>query len=118
MATTLARRRHSAFLAQSGHCFYCGLPMWESSPDELSGAFGISPALLHRLKCTAEHLLARRDGGGHSAANIVAACLHCNQTRHRMQPALDHEKYRALVQRQRMNGVWHRKSVVARLVQA
>ncbi len=118
MTTTLARRRHSAFLAQSGHCFYCGLPMWESSPDELSQPYGISPAQAQRLRCTAEHLQARCDGGGDSSTNIVAACLHCNRTRHRMRPAPDHEKYRALVQLQRINGVWHRKSIVDRLAQA
>lgn len=117
MATTLARRRHSAFLAQSGHCFYCGLPMWESSPDELSRVFDISPAQVQRLKCTAEHLRARCDGGGDSSANIVAACLHCNRTRHRMRPAPDHEKFRALVQRQKLNGGWHRQSVVDRMAQ-
>lgn len=98
MANTLAHRRHSAFQTQSGHCFYCGLPMWERSPDEYSRAFGINVAQAHRLKCTAEHLQARCDGGGDSSDNIVAACLHCNQARHRMRPAPDHEKFRRIVQ--------------------
>lgn len=117
MATTLALRRHFAFQAQSGRCFYCGLPMWESSPEEFVRAFGINPVQARRLQCTAEHLQARCDGGSDSSSNIVAACLHCNQTRHRMRPAPDHETFRTLVRRQRLNGAWHRKSVVDRLVQ-
>lgn len=118
MATTLAHKRHSAFQAQSGRCFYCGLPMWESSPEKFSEAYGIPPTQAQRLQCTAEHLQARCDGGGNASANIVAACLHCNRTRHRMHPAPDPNKYRALVQRQRMNGAWHRKSIVDRLARA
>lgn len=118
MATTLVRYRHSAFQAQSGHCFYCGLPMWERSPEEYALLFGINVAQVHWLKCTAEHLRARCDGGGNLSDNIVAACLYCNQMRHRMRPAPDHEKFRRIVQKQKGNGSWHRKSIVTRLVQA
>ncbi len=35
---TAKRRRSlrtSAFYAQSGRCFYCGLPMWLTAPSEL-----------------------------------------------------------------------------------
>jgi len=35
------------------------------------------------FRCTAEHLMAKRDGGSDDQENIVAACWVCNHTRHR-----------------------------------
>jgi hypothetical protein len=57
MATRLIHFRHSAFHEQSGRCFYCGLPMWESSPEEFSRTFGINPVQAKRLECTADTYL-------------------------------------------------------------
>jgi 5-methylcytosine-specific restriction endonuclease McrA len=86
--------------------------MWERSPDEYARKFGIKLAQAQRLKCTAEHLQARSVGGKDTSENIVAACLHCNQARHKMHPAPDHTKFRRIVQQQSSNGCWHKKNLV------
>lgn len=54
-------RRH-ACKAQAGLCFYCGRPMGKD--------------------ITAEHLVARKDGGQDKRGNIVAAHYRCNADRH------------------------------------
>ncbi|WP_339009581.1 HNH endonuclease [Aeromonas popoffii] len=40
------------------------------------------------LQCTGEHLQPRSNGGSNQPANIVAACRHCNGTRHPPQGAI------------------------------
>ena len=58
---TAKRRRSlrtSAFYAQSGRCFYCGLPMWLTAPSEL----GLKASKARAFQCTAEHLVAQQDG--------------------------------------------------------
>ena len=49
---------HFAFYAQSGRCFYCGLPMWLTAPSEL----GLKASKARAFQCTAEHLVAQQDG--------------------------------------------------------
>lgn len=61
--------------------------MWESDPESFARHHGISSATAKRFQCTAEHLVARQDGGKDTAANIVAACAYCNHGRHKCQPA-------------------------------
>ena len=70
-----------AFNRQGGKCFYCGLRMWLNSQK--------GPSL---LRCTAEHLKARSEGGSDGPSNIVAACWHCNHTRHKCKHPLDPPK--------------------------
>jgi len=95
--------RTSAFHAQSGRCYYCGLPMWLCSPHEL----GLRPRSAAPFQCTAEHLLARQDGGKDVVGNVVAACHLCNLRRHkRPTPAPSPEAYRARVQRLMAKGRW------------
>jgi hypothetical protein len=53
--------RRAACREQRGLCFHCCQPM---------------------VKPTAEHLIARRDGGADTRGNVVAACLSCNHSRH------------------------------------
>jgi 5-methylcytosine-specific restriction endonuclease McrA len=92
-----------AFHAQAGLCFYCGLPMWLSSPDEL----GLRPRSSRAYQCTAEHLQARQDGGKDVADNVVAAHTRCNQGRHkRPGSAPSPDAFRALVQRRIEGGKW------------
>ncbi|KAB7774624.1 hypothetical protein CEK65_18250 [Xanthomonas sp. LMG 12459] len=92
-----------AFHAQAGRCFYCGLPMWLSSPDEL----GLRPRSSRAYQCTAEHLQARQDGGKDVADNVVAAHARCNQGRHkRSGMPLNPDAFRALVQRRLAAGRW------------
>lgn len=96
--------RTSAFHAQNGRCYYCGLPMWLCSPHELS----LRPRSAGPFQCTAEHLLARQDGGKDVADNVVAACHLCNLRRHkRPTPAPSPDAYRARVQQRMAKGTWH-----------
>lgn len=88
MANRLHRARSLAFVRQDGRCYYCGLKMW------LPGQPGPSP-----LRCTAEHLIARSEGGSDGPSNIVAACLHCNRTRHKRKCPPEPEQYRLEVRR-------------------
>lgn len=97
-----ARHRQNAFERQHHRCHYCGVLMWSGPHDQLPGL-----GRPRRLQCTAEHLHARCDGGDHSSVNIVAACRHCNQTRHRRQHPPTPERYAALVQQRVRAGRWH-----------
>ena len=107
MASKLAHHRKSAFIAQSHRCFYCGFPMWESDCKSFAQAHKISLSQAKLLKCTAEHLEARRDGGKDAAKNIVAACQWCNQRRHKRKQAPSPGAYQRLVKQRLSKGRWH-----------
>lgn len=98
-----------AFHHQNGHCYYCGFPMWLENPEQFSREQGLSIGDCSRLKCTAEHLVARQDGGRNSEKNIVAACRHCNQTRHKVTKPLSPPLYRQRVIHRVQSGRWHCK---------
>lgn len=101
---TLKTLRTRSFHAQQGLCYYCRAPMWLCSPDEL----GLRPRSAAPFRCTAEHLLARQDGGKDVADNVVAACHLCNLRRHkRPTPAPSPDAYRVRVQRCMAKGTWH-----------
>jgi 5-methylcytosine-specific restriction endonuclease McrA len=95
MASQLQRSRLHAFDHQGGRCYYCGLPML------LDGQKGPP-----QLRCTAEHLTAHSEGGKAGQANIVAACLHCNRTRHKRKRPPEPDRYRAEVRRRVERGAW------------
>lgn len=105
--------RTLAFHAQHGRCCYCGLPMWQGSPDELK-SLGLRPRTAAPLRCTAEHLVALQDGGKDVAGNIAAACWLCNSRRHKRKVPPPPETYRVMVQRRIAKGKWH-APVVARI---
>lgn len=115
MQSNIVRRRHSSYIAQSGLCYYCHYPLWESDLNSFAREHNIPASKAESLKCTAEHLDARQDGGNNSKQNIVAACLRCNQMRHRMKPAPNPDAYRNLVQKLIKNGKWHKKALVSAL---
>jgi hypothetical protein len=75
--------------------------MWEDSPEAFANTHRLTLAQVFLLQCTAEHLKARVDGGRNSKGNIVAACLLCNQSRHRSKEALDPAAYKDKVQETR-----------------
>ncbi|MGQ0597149.1 HNH endonuclease [Aquabacterium sp.] len=102
MATQLQRSRKIAFARQGGTCYYCGLRIW------LKGQSGPSP-----LRCTAEHLKPRSAGGGDEPSNIVAACLHCNSTRHKRKRPPEPERYRTEVRRRVERGAWLPRPILA-----
>jgi len=106
MPSRIQALRRQAFQRQQGHCFYCSVSMRLLSPHELPGGTADKSGCA-RLRCTAEHLVARCEGGGNNAENIVAACDHCNRTRHRRKSPPDPENYRIEVQARVRRGAWH-----------
>ena len=74
--------RDQAFVRQRGCCFYCHRRMLAASSK--------GP-----LRCTAEHLVARCEGGLDRGENIAAACWECNNCRHRTRRPLSSEKFKA-----------------------
>jgi 5-methylcytosine-specific restriction endonuclease McrA len=100
---TLRTLRTLAFQAQSGRCYYCGFEMWEASPDEL----GLRRRSAAPFRCTAEHLVAKQDGGKDSRHNVVAAHATCNHRRHkRAAPAPSADEFKVLVLRRVAQGKW------------
>lgn len=87
--TSLQKARERAFKLQNGCCFYFGQRMNQSPIT----------------KCTAEHLQARCDGG-RIAGNIVAACLYCNNERHRVERPMAPKAWRAHVGKQVQKRSW------------
>jgi 5-methylcytosine-specific restriction endonuclease McrA len=110
MFNPIARYRAQACAAQHGRCFYCHVEMCTGDPEPFAQSHGISIAQARLLKCTAEHLIARKDGGRNTRENIVAACFTCNNRRHRRKQPLPPELHRARVQhaiaRRRWHGDW------------
>jgi hypothetical protein len=79
---TPVRLRKSAFNVQRGECCYCGTPMWLADVETFAKSHNYSLPQARLLKCTAEHLQARTDGGDDSLKNVAAACCYCNSKRH------------------------------------
>jgi len=104
---TLRNLRRQAAQEQGSRCFYCQLPMWDAGPEELIGRMIVSPRLAKRFKCTAEHIEARCDGGRDVASNIVAACFHCNSTRHKAKRPVAAATYALKVRSRMEKGRWH-----------
>ena len=109
---TISRSRQSAYIAQGGRCFYCGYAMWLLSRVEVTQPYGITKKQANRLKCTAEHLIPRSEGGRDLQANIVAACVHCNTTRHKKKNPPNPNRYLVMVCSRIAKGSWHFAEVV------
>lgn len=108
----IQRNRQKAYLAQSKLCYYCSQPMWEEKEKQsFITQYRLKPTIANLLQCTAEHLLARQDGGNNSLKNIVAACKYCNHTRHKSKNALSPERYKLKVQKRLSNNGWHRIAI-------
>ncbi|MEN8206939.1 MAG: HNH endonuclease [Pseudomonadota bacterium] len=103
----LLKNRLLAFKKQKGCCYYCGLPMWLGNVVEFAGNYGIRENHAKRLQCTAEHLIARQDGGTDERNNIVAACSFCNSTRHKALRALSPKEYQKKVKERLRHQKWH-----------
>ena len=107
MATHIQKIRSRSFAAQNGKCHYCEVPMWESNSQAFANQYRLSRKQALRLKCTAEHLTACRDGGTTTRPNIVAACVHCNGRRHKSPAPMLPEVYKSYVRKQVIRGKWH-----------
>ena len=81
--------------------------MWEGNHKEFANKHKITKKYAGRFQCTAEHLLARCDGGKDQETNIVAACLFCNSKRHQRKKPLGPPRYKAHIQKRLEQGKWH-----------
>lgn len=106
MPRIIPKRRHSAFVAQSGLCCYCHRPMWLRRPARFARLHGLTASEAEQRRCTAEHLVAQCDGGRHGQKNIAAACLYCNARRHQLPDPPSAEDYRRYVQEELQAGRW------------
>lgn len=109
MSTTRYKSaRNAAFHAQAERCFYCNFPMWLTDRPGFAIAHGLTLLQASRLQATGEHLIAQQDGGRHGR-NVVAACHHCNQSRHKYRPhsAPLPDQFARLVQARVKRRLWH-----------
>lgn len=116
MPNRLSKLRHQASVEQDHRCYYCNEPMWEDDPAEFISTYGVTKQQAHLCQCTAEHLIAKQDGGRDVKQNIVAACAFCNHGRHKKKSAPSPETMRQDVQRRKRRGQWN-SFVFSRLVQ-
>jgi 5-methylcytosine-specific restriction endonuclease McrA len=107
MPNTLQRVRARAFLRQHGRCIYCDKPMWLSEPAQFAADHKLSARQARRFQCTAEHLCARKNGGGNMASNIAAACRFCNLHRHSRKAELTPDQFQVHVRARIERGGWH-----------
>ena len=107
MSKVISKNRLLAFNKQESRCYYCDVPMWLEKKREFAVNHEISERQAKRLQCTAEHLLARQDGGTNARKNIVAACSFCNMTRHRALKALPSIEFQKKVMRRMRRQKWH-----------
>ena len=103
---TIKNIRQSKMHAQRGRCYYCSLPMWDPALDFELPKICRTRAMQKKLRCTAEHLLPRSEGGVDAAKNIVAACWYCNTRRHHTKHPLSPDAHRAHVQKRMAAGRW------------
>lgn len=104
---SLKSPRSLAFSRQSGHCHYCGQPMWQENPKAFARQYRLSAKQARLLMCTGEHLVPHKDGGNATEQNIVAACLFCNKKRHQRTRDLSPEEFLSKVQKRMARGKWH-----------
>ncbi|WP_424933253.1 HNH endonuclease [Amaricoccus macauensis] len=103
---TLKNIRRKKMIAQRGRCYYCGLAMWEPNAAAGPGKHRKAGPAPNFLRCTAEHLHPRSEGGRNTVDNIVAACWFCNSRRHQRKRPLSPDAYRLHVQRRMAAGRW------------
>ena len=82
MTTSIADLRARAFKEQEARCFYCNFPIWNDDSNGFARRYCMRDRQARQFRCTAEHLVARQDGGRNSRSNVVAACHLCNRRRH------------------------------------
>ena len=72
MSKSLRSNRIAAARRQSNRCYYCGVQMWEHSPPRTLVQIAKSAEKTDRLRCTAEHLRPRSEGGKNTACNSIS----------------------------------------------
>lgn len=106
MSQIIAKLRITAAQQQNFRCFYCNLPMWEGDPRYFISTYQLSPRKARLLRCTAEHLHPKSEGGKNTPDNIVAACTFCNHSRHKSPNPMDPARYKKHVLKRMQRGKW------------
>lgn len=107
MKTPIEKRKR-AFDAQGRRCYYCKCLMWLGHEGrKFREQHSLTKKQARELRCTAEHLRARCDGGGNAEGNIVAACRRCNGGRHEQRKAPEPSAFVGFVEQQLSVGEWH-----------
>lgn len=106
MSKKTRKLRGKALILQQGKCYYGGSPIWDSGLSTFAATHAITLRQAALLRCTAEHLKARSDGGSDSVSNVVAACLYCNRSRHSRPSPMSPELYRCHVRSRMARGRW------------
>ena len=114
--TKLQTLRLQAAFRQKWCCFYCGLPTWENDVVGYARFHGLSLRAARKLKCTAEHLIARQDGGLDTEDNIVAACWFCNNGRHRSKKPKSAAAFGTYVRSRILRFRWHSPDILASML--
>ena len=107
MSKSITRIRARAYFRQKRCCYYCRCPMWLDDFLGFCSRNRLVPGLARALRCTAEHVIARQDGGTNHPSNIVAACLRCNAGRHARKLPLPADDFMHHVRRRIEKGKWH-----------
>ncbi len=115
MTSRIARHRARAYVDQRALCYYCQCNMCVGDPEEFARSYGISDRLARQVRCTAEHLTARRDGGTDNRSNIAAVCWHCNRLRHACKTPMPADRYRDYVRKRICRGAWHDRLILENL---
>jgi 5-methylcytosine-specific restriction endonuclease McrA len=110
----IQKARARAAASQGGYCHYCGKPMIQDQNilDAFAKQNGLKKKQARELLATAEHLLARSEGGTDAGKNIVAAHALCNRRRHQRKNAPPPEQFRQFVQKRCEKGRWHLPAVL------
>lgn len=107
MPSKLSKARNKAYRQQHGLCVYCEKPMWLDDPEAYANKYLITLRQAKIFRCTAEHLVARQDGGKDNLVNIAAACLFCNRLRHNRKTPLEPLRFKSLVARRLKKSRWN-----------
>jgi len=107
MPNKIRKYRRKAYQQQHGLCFYCGKPMWLDDLHAFANRYAITISQAKQFRCTAEHLIAKQDGGKNSQTNIAAACIFCNRLRHARKMPLAPLEYKKIVLKRLRKSGWN-----------
>lgn len=99
MSVSAHSARNQAYSRQEGRCFYCKSKMWSAHSEVFASLHNLTRNQARLFQCTAEHVVARQDGGNHSQSNIVAVCRFCNLWRHRRRKPPSSTEFLNIVQK-------------------
>lgn len=115
MKSKVVQYREQAFVRQSGRCFYCRCEMWRGDGSaSFRERYSLTSGQARALRCTAEHIVAKCDGGKDNAENIAAACERCNFGRHARKKPKTPAEFAAHVGRRIRALRWHNFDVRSR----